>query len=212
MHEVGAPIPASLKYPVIVKPVAEGSSKGVTQSSVARDAAELRAVVDTVVGKYGQGAMVEGFLTGREFTVGLLGDGEVLAPMEIVFAAPATDLPVYSFEFKQAFSDDLKYVCPAETSPALDEALRTAAREAYAALGCRDVARIDLRLDADGVVNFIECNPLPGLTPDWSDLCLIAKAEGMDYPALVTAILQPALGRLRAQRAEAAQASKDGAP
>lgn len=201
IDRVGAPLPAALKYPVIVKPVAEGSSKGVTQNSVARDAAELRAVVDAVVGRYGQGAMVEGFLTGREFTVGVLGDGEVLAPMEIAFAASAAELPVYSFEHKQAFSDEVKYVCPAETTPALDAALRAAAREAFVALGCRDVARIDLRLDADGVVNFIECNPLPGLTPDWSDLCLIAKAEGMDYPALVTAILRPALARLRAARA-----------
>lgn len=204
IDSVDTPLPADLKYPVIVKPVAEGSSKGVTQKSVARNAAELRAVVNEVVGRYGQGAMVEGFLTGREFTVGLLGERRVLPPMEIAFTEQASELPVYSFEHKQAFSDEVKYVCPAQTTPALDRALRKAAREAFVALGCRDVARIDLRLDADGVVNFIECNPLPGLTPDWSDLCLIAKAAGMDYPALVAAILRPALRRLRAQR----QASK----
>jgi D-alanine-D-alanine ligase len=200
IDSLDTPIPAHLKYPVIVKPVAEGSSKGVTQKSVARDATELRAVVTDLITRYGQGAMVEGFLTGREFTVGLLGERRILPPMEIVFSADPSTLPVYGFEHKQAFTDDVKYVCPAQMTPALDRALRKAARDAFVALGCRDVARIDLRLDGDGVVNFIECNPLPGLTPDWSDLCLIAKAANLDYRGLVAAILRPALRRLRAQR------------
>jgi D-alanine-D-alanine ligase len=65
------------------------------------------------------------------------------------------------------------------------------------ALGCRDVARVDLRLDAQGRVNFIECNPLPGLTPDFSDLCLISRACGMDYRTLIGEILAPAIRRLR---------------
>ena len=80
---------------------------------------------------------------------------------------------------------------------ALGKKIADVAKRAFHALGCRDVARIDLRLDATGQPNFIECNPLPGLTPGWSDLCQIATAAGMDYRALVGEILQPAVRRAR---------------
>jgi D-alanine-D-alanine ligase len=83
---------------------------------------------------------------------------------------------------------------------ALGRTLERSARVAFAALGCRDVARIDFRLDARGRPCFLECNPLPGLAPDWSVLSLIARGAGIDYPALVAAILDPALRRVRRRR------------
>lgn len=195
-----APLPAQIRYPVFVKPVAEGSSKGVSPKNVAHDAEQLVQIIQTMLPKYHQGLLVERFLTGREFTVGLLGLRRVLPPMEIQFTPEAGALPVYSFDHKQALSEEVNYLCPAPTSASLDRALRKAARQAFEALGCRDVARIDLRLDELGVVNFIECNPLPGLTPGWSDLCMIAQAAGLSYEALVAAILRPALRRLQGQR------------
>lgn len=193
------PLPKGVRFPLIVKPVAEGSSKGVSDASVVRDEAELRRVAGALVARYRQGALVEAFLPGREFTVGLLGGRRprVLPPMEIVFRDPGRAHPIYAFKHKLDASGEVGYEVPARLDPALDAEIRRAARDAFVALGCRDVARIDLRLDAEGRVHFIECNPLPGLTPDWSDLCLIAKAAGMDYRTLVGEILAPALRRRR---------------
>lgn len=184
-------------YPLIVKPVAEGSSKGVTGASVVHDRAGLEAAVAAVVGRYRQGALVEGFLPGREFTVGLVGGPtpRVLAPLEVVFAGDDPH-PVYGFGHKIEVDFSAK-VQAAELDPALDAALRRMAVEAFAALGCRDVARIDFRCDAAGQPRFIECNPLPGLTPGWSDLCIAATADGLDYAALIAAILAPAVARVR---------------
>lgn len=194
-------LPPGLTFPAICKPVAEGSSKGVVGRSVARDEAELRVIARELIGKYKQGALVETFLPGREFTVGLLGEKRprVLPPMEIVFTRP-TEHPIYSFEHKLAFTDDVRYDCPAQLEPRLLREIEDVARGAFIALGCRDVARIDVRCDARGQVNFIECNPLPGLTPDWSDLCMIAKAAGMSYRELIGEILGPALRRYQETR------------
>ena len=189
-------LPPGLTFPAICKPVAEGSSKGVAGSCVARDEAELRAFARELIGKYKQGALVETFLPGREFTVGLLGERRprVLPPMEIVFTRP-TEHPVYSFEHKLAFTDDVRYECPAKVDARLLRDIEDVARGAFIALGCRDVARIDLRCDSRGRVNFIECNPIPGLTPDWSDLCMIAKAADLSYRELIGEILAPAIRR-----------------
>ncbi len=190
----GDPTP-DIGWPLFVKPVAEGSSKGVHGSSLVHDPDELRASVVRLVDLYGQPALVEAFLPGREFTVGLLGGPEprVLAPMEILFGEGES---LYSFGDKLAFGR-IRYECPAKTTPELDEALRDVALRAFHALGCRDVARVDLRLDAQGRVSFIECNPLPGMTPGFSDLCLAAEAEGISYVELVETILKPALVRRR---------------
>lgn len=186
-----------LSYPVIVKPAYEGSSKGILSSSVVHDEAELRRQVGLICGRYVGGALVETFLPGREFTVGILG-GRVLAPMEIVFQPQAGAHPVYSFAHKIDTEQGGTFEVPAKIPPALDESLRIMALQAFHALGCRDVARVDLRLDGEGRPHFIECNPLPGLSPGWSDLCVIAEAEGMSYTELIAAILAPALTRLEA--------------
>lgn len=195
------PWPEGLRLPVIVKPVAEGSSKGVLPSSVADTEASARQIAKQMAERYAQGALVESFLPGREFTVGILGDDSgnpvVLPPMEIVLGGDA-QYKVYAFDHKLEPTNEVRYESPARVTPALDAELRNAALTAFRALGCRDVARIDLRLDAEGKVGFIECNPLPGLTPGWSDLCLIAEPLGIDYRTIVGRILASAVARARA--------------
>jgi D-alanine-D-alanine ligase len=128
----------------------------------------------------------------------VLGEPAVaLPPMEVVLRT-GTEHPVYSFDHKLEPNDEVRYEAPAQVSPELERALRDLALRAFRALGCRDVARIDVRIDRDGRPAFIECNPLPGLTPGWSDLCLIADAAGIDYRALIGRILEPALRRAHA--------------
>lgn len=198
------PLPPDMRLPAIVKPVAEGSSKGVLPSSVATTESELRALAREMAGRYRQGALVEEYLPGREFTVGILGGPKptVLAPMEVVFTTD-DEHPVYSFDHKLEPTSEVRYEVPAKIGSELQREIIDLAERAFAALGCRDVARIDVRIDRDGHASFIECNPLPGLTPGWSDLCLIAEAAGIDYPTLIGRILQPAIDRLPMRRAGA---------
>lgn len=193
-------LPKSMKFPMIVKPYAEGSSKGVMGVNVVETEQQLRENAKALIARYRQPVLVENYLCGREFTVGLLGEyrPRVLPPMEIVFHAAPGAHPVYAFDHKLAFNDQVSYDVPAKIDPALANRIGQAARGAFRALGCRDVARIDLRLDERGKVHFIECNPLPGLTPKWSDLCLIGEAAGMDYRSLIGEIMAPALRRMRA--------------
>jgi D-alanine-D-alanine ligase len=198
------PIPPQLRYPVIVKPNLEGSSKGVTRTSVARDRAELSELLTTLRKKFSSPMLLEEFLPGREFTVGVLGDisPRVLPPMEVVFDESCGDLPIYSYEHKTGEDTSATFEVPAKLDESLREKLHKAALDCFAALGCRDVARIDFRLDADGEPNFIECNPLPGLSPGYSDLCVIAQSVGMDHATLVGAILAPAVRRMKNSREE----------
>lgn len=201
------------RFPLIVKPVAEGTSKGVTSRSVVRDEGELREVAREIIGKYRQPALVEQYIAGREFTVGLLGERRprVLPPMEIVFLDPGDDTPVYSFEMKQEWSRRIRYEVPARLTEKELERLERAARECFAALGCRDVARVDFRMDAQGRIYFIESNPLPGLTPGWSDLVLIAQAAGLQYRDLIGEILSPAIRRYQERERERERARRAAA-
>ncbi len=193
------------KFPLIVKPNAEGSSKGITGSGVVDDEAALRAAVTAVVEKYRQPALVEEYISGREFTVGLLGDKRprILPPMEICFKDTSKSRPVYDFDIKQEWEKHVFYECPAKLSPAELRSVERAARETFTALDCRDVARIDLRMNKEGQVYVLEVNPLPGLTPDYSDLVLISKAAGITYRTLIGEILAGALKRLREKKREA---------
>ncbi|MBL9038715.1 MAG: ATP-grasp domain-containing protein, partial [Archangium sp.] len=191
------------RWPLMVKPVAEGSSKGVIGKSVCHSEAELREVVRELVDRYQQPALVEEYIRGREFTVGLLGERrpKVLPPMEIVFTNKADKTPIYKFEDKLEVNDRIRYEVPAKLDAGPLERLKTAARSAFMALGCRDVARIDFRLNEAGRIYFLECNPLPGLTPGWSDLVLIAQGAGMDYATLIGEILSGAVRRAKERRA-----------
>ncbi|MHB8873436.1 MAG: D-alanine--D-alanine ligase family protein [Myxococcaceae bacterium] len=200
------------RYPLMVKPVAEGSSKGVVGKSVCQSEAELREVVKEMVNKYQQPALVEEYIGGREFTVGLLGERrpKVLPPMEIVFLNKEDKTPIYKFEDKLDVNDRIRYDVPAKLDAGQMEKLKAAARAAYMALGCRDVARMDFRVDERGRFYFLECNPLPGLTPGWSDLVLIANGAGMDYRTLIGEILSGAIRRYkeREQRRAAHESSE----
>jgi D-alanine-D-alanine ligase len=220
-------LPRELAFPLLVKPVAEGTSKGVTKKSVVRTEDELREVARDMIAKYRQPALAEQYIAGREFTVGLLGERRprVLPPMEIVFLDGSDPTPIYSFDMKQDWSKEIRYEVPAKLGEKEVDRLERAAREVFTALGCRDVARVDFRIDAEGRIFFIECNPLPGLTPGWSDLVLIAQAAGIEYRALIGEILSFAIRRHqererereRARRAQAAAerealAAQNGAP
>jgi len=192
-------IPDGLAFPLIVKPAHEGSSKGIGDDAVVMDEAALRALVRRALERYGQPVLVEEYVAGRELTVAVLGSPpRVLPLLEVVFLGdPPT--PVYSFRMKLRFVPEVRYEAPARLTEADRAAVEAAALECFAALGCRDVARLDFRLGADGEVTFLECNALPGLAPGWSDLCLAAEAAGIAYPDLIAEILGGALARRAAQ-------------
>jgi D-alanine-D-alanine ligase len=195
---------SEMKFPLIVKPNAEGSSKGVNATNVVDTEEELRAAVKGIVERYRQPALVEEYIAGREFTVGLLGDKRprVLPPMEICFKAKDDSRPVYDYTVKQEWEKHVYYECPAKLTEAEQKAMEKIARATFWALDCRDVARVDVRMDAEGRIYVLEVNPLPGLTPDYSDLVLIAKASGMEYDQLIAEIMTGGLRRMREKKRE----------
>ncbi len=195
----------NFRYPVIVKPNAEGTSKGITSASVVTDEAAARAAARVLVDKYGQPALVEEYIVGREFTVGLLGERrpKVLPPMEVVFVNAQKKHPVYGFQEKQSEQTEVRFDCPAKLAPAELKRIEKVVRDTFTVLGCRDVARVDLRMTKEGTVYVIEVNPLPGLTPDFSDLCMISKVAGMDYRTLIGEILAGCIKRHREARLQA---------
>jgi D-alanine-D-alanine ligase len=196
----------SVGFPAMVKPLHEGSSKGIYDSCVVRNSAELAREAGIVLETYRQPALVEEFLPGREFTVGMLGNGtdtQVLPIVEIRFdALPAGVNRIYSYEAKWLWdrSDDPLeiFTCPADVTPDLRRRIEQVCRRTYDVLGCRDWSRIDVRLDADGEPNIIEVNPLPGILPrpeDNSCLPKAARAAGLDYNALINRVLDVAMLR-----------------
>ncbi len=189
------------KYPVIVKPNQEGTSKGITDKSVCDDEARLREVARELIERYGQPALVEEYVFGREFTVGLLGERRprVLPPMEVVFLAKS-ERPVYDYQCKQDWQRHVRYECPAKLTKDELRTIERACRTTFMTLGCRDVARIDLRLTPEGRACVLEVNPLPGLTPDYSDLCLIANGTKTDYRTLIGEILSGAIKRWQSRQ------------
>lgn len=188
----------SLKFPVIVKPNAEGSSKGISDLAVVQDHQTLKELLQRNFRLYGQEMLVETFIRGREFTVGLLGNGSdlhVFRPMEIIYLDESNPFNTYNYTVKQNWQQMVRYACPATIDPAVESRLIKDARKIFERLGCRDFARIDFRLDEAGCPWFIEINPLPGLAPGYSDYPMLAEANGMAYPTLIQSILRAALKR-----------------
>ena len=188
----------AFRYPVIVKPNQEGTSKGISPKSVVDTEAEVRERARELITKYGQPALVEEYIVGREFTVGLLGERRprVLPPMEVVFLTQK-ERPVYDYTCKQDCDKHVRYDVPAKLTKDELRAMEKVCRTTFMTLGCRDVARIDLRMTKDGQIYVIEVNPLPGLTPDYSDLCLISNGAKIEYRALIGEILAGAIKRWR---------------
>ncbi|HEU0304678.1 MAG TPA: hypothetical protein VFR32_08855 [Gaiellaceae bacterium] len=199
MRSAADQLPFEPGYPVVVKPVHEGSSKGITSESVVFDEEALRERVGAVVARYRQPALCEEYVAGREITVGVLGEPpRVLPPMEVVFLGEERH-PLYSFEVKRRFEELVRYEIPADLTAAELAAVEASSLAAFEALGCRDVARIDFRLDASGMPWFLECNPLPGLAPGVGDLTFIAEAAGISFESLIGEILEGGLRRRHEQ-------------
>jgi len=189
----------ALPLPVIVKPVAEGTGKGIGPGSVVRTRERLAPLCAEIIARYGQPALVEGFLPGREFTVGVLGTGAasaVLGTLEIVLLSQA-EPEVYSYANKEECERLVDYRPVDAADPMVARAERLAL-EAWQVLGCRDGGRIDLRCDARGEPQFLEVNPLAGLHPQHSDLPMIATAVGLPYVELIGRILASASERVLA--------------
>ncbi|MCL2879160.1 MAG: ATP-grasp domain-containing protein [Treponema sp.] len=185
-----------LAFPVIVKPNSEGSGKGITGFSVVNDSAALNRLLAEKMAAYNEDMLAEEYITGREFTVGILGNGDklrVFPPMEIIFNDKSGG--IYSCEVKKNFRQYVSYKCPADISVSLENEIKDAAETVFRALECRDMARVDFRLSPEGKLYFIEINPLPGLAPGYSDFPMIAEFCGMDYQELIQTILNNALTR-----------------
>lgn len=187
-----------LEFPVFVKPVHEGSSMGISPSCRCEDAAEMRAEIKRLVGLYHQPVLVEEFLPGQEFTVGILGNKKPITfpIMEINFdAVPKEHGRIYSRQFKTDWFEDIYYLCPAPIPAELEAKVKETALKTYRVLDCKDLARVDLRLDKKGVPNVLEVNPLPGMVPGFSDYPRIAEKGGWSYTELVNGILESSLRR-----------------
>ncbi|MCA9064036.1 MAG: D-alanine--D-alanine ligase [Planctomycetaceae bacterium] len=189
----------SLRFPLFAKPIAEGTGKGVTPASRVDDAEQLKDVCARLLEQFNQPVLVEEFLPGREFTVGIVGTGHAarcLGTLEIVLLAKA-EQGVYSYVNKEQCEELVEYrLVSADTDPEVRQA-EEISLAAWRALGCRDGGRIDLRCDGEGIPQFIEANPLAGLHPQHSDLPMLATAIGMPYLDLIGQIVASAANRVR---------------
>jgi D-alanine-D-alanine ligase len=202
------------RFPLFVKPVREGTGMGVDLGAVVSNEAELKKRVAWVIKTYKQPALVEGFLPGREFTIGVLGrrdvfefttrpqiyqaDGFHRFPILEIESQRSVTPGVYGYKAKSKELTETGapgYLCPAELDPKLADRLHRLALRAHRAIGAKDVSRVDFRLDEEGNPCLLEINTLPGLNPSVSDVCIMARAEGLPYNHLILEILDLAAGR-----------------
>ena len=185
-------------FPLIAKPAREGSSMGIRRHSRCENRGELQDHVASLLEQYAGPVIVERFLPGIEATVGIVGTGaeaQVLGVMEIAPRKIATENFIYSLEVKRDYLREVEYHVPPRLPAAVYNAIARTALGAYRAIGCRDVGRVDVRLDAEGVPCFIEVNPLPGLNPVSSDLPILAGRLGISYETLIATIVEKAIAR-----------------
>jgi len=183
-----------LIYPLFVKPVSEGTGKGITEKSLVTSPGELSKIVDWIIGEFNQPALVEEYLPGREFTVGIVGSNEdalAIGGMEVICA---DNLP-YSVEVKENYQNYCSYK-PLDAD--IEGECKKVALDAWKALGAVDAGRIDLKADRNGKICFIEANPLAGLNPVHSDLPILARMYGIEYQELMERIMKSALKRIKA--------------
>jgi D-alanine-D-alanine ligase len=186
----------SLPFPLFLKPVAEGSGKGVNERSKVEDKKALTAVAKELLRKFNQPVLAETFLPGREFTVGITGTGEDARVLGVTEIVPLAGWVGDGYGFANKDTGWEERVEIVRVTP-LPEARRAGAvaLAAWRALRCRDGGRIDIRCDADGNPHFIEVNPIAGMRPEHSDLCFIAKYEGVSYRQLIGKIMASFLKR-----------------
>ncbi|MFN2298540.1 MAG: hypothetical protein ACK2UB_06815 [Anaerolineales bacterium] len=213
-NDPDAPLRSTLRFPLFVKPVREGSGKGVSPSSIVQNEEEMRRETHRIVEDYHQPALVEGFLPGREFTVGIIGnparnrrradpdlyksDGFHYFPVLEIDTNVGVGHGVYGSEAKGIVPGEEGspvYTCPADITDSLKKEMYRLTKSATVAIGAVDCSRVDIRLDSEGHPYLLEINTLPGVTPDFSDLCIMAKAEGMQYAVLINEILNLAYDR-----------------
>ncbi len=194
-----------LDFPLMVKPLHEGSSKGIRDKSLVRNTKDLSRQISWVIGNYHQPAIVEEYISGREFTISLLGNNppKVLPIVEIDFEQlPEGASKIYSYEAKWIWDTPEKpiemFICPARLEPDLQTHIENTARSVFNVLGCRDICRMDGRLDDQGHLHIVDVNPLPGMIPDpLAHSCLpeAAMTAGYSYDELINTILYHALKR-----------------
>ena len=184
----------NLPFPLFAKPVAEGTGKGITAASKLASRDELRRVCRALLAQYRQPVLIERFLPGREYTVGLFGtgrDARAFGAMEVALNAQA-EQEVYSYHNKEHYEGLVEYrLVEGEAA----ERACAVALAAWRGLGCRDAGRIDVREDEQGAPNFIEVNPLAGIRPVHSDLCIICNLLGISYQQMIETIARSALQR-----------------
>jgi D-alanine-D-alanine ligase len=196
IEEAGAPI--DLPFPLFVKPVGEGTGKGIDESSIVHSEPQLRERIAWLLGRYAQPVLVETLLPGRELTVGLIGSAEraeIVGTLEVSLR-PAAESGVYSYLNKELCESLVDYIRVDAESDAVVRTAESYALAAWRALGCRDAGRIDLRCDETGVPCFLEANPLAGLHPEHSDLPILCTQVGIPYVELIARILSSARRRV----------------
>jgi D-alanine-D-alanine ligase len=180
-----------LVYPLFIKPVSEGTGKGITEKSLVHSESELRQMVEYLLSRFSQPALVEEYLPGREFTVGVVGSGDdaiAIGGMEI----ECKDNLPYSIEYKENYQVFCKYTpLPSEYS----YECKAVALKVWKALGGVDAGRVDLKADRNGRICFMEVNPLAGLHPVHSDLPILSNMTGTKYQALIEMIMHSAIKR-----------------
>lgn len=186
----------NLSYPMFAKPAAEGNGKGIAPNSIIKNKSELESVCSSLVSKFDGPVIVEEFLPGREFTVGIVGTGEnsrAIGTLEVA-STEKGDQNVYSYENKQNCHEFCEYIL---IKGEIAEKCEKTALDAWKGLGCRDAGRIDLRYDSDGIPNFLEVNPVAGLNPIDSDLPIICTKIGLPYNDLIKQIMDSAILRIK---------------
>ncbi|MHC1703339.1 MAG: ATP-grasp domain-containing protein [Tenuifilaceae bacterium] len=185
----------NLNYPLFAKPVAEGTGKGIDSRSKVKSFDELKKVCEDLLDRFSQPVLVETYLPGREFTVGVVGtgnDARVVGVMEIVITERAKE-SIYSYHTKENWRGTVEY--PMATGE-VEKMCSEVALNAWRTLGCRDGGRVDLKMDANGIPNFIEVNPLAGINPEHSDLPMLAGKKGISFIQLIDSIMKSALKRI----------------
>jgi D-alanine-D-alanine ligase len=196
-----------MPYPLFLKPVWEGSSKGIAQANFVPDRSAALARARELLATYEQPVLAEAYLPGDEFTVAVLGNGPSAHALPIIRfrfdTLPPDALPIMGYEAKWVWDDPAAPLdvleCPARIPPALADAVARTALAACRALGCRDWARVDLRLDGRGTPNVVEVNPLPGIIPNPADNSCFpraAAAAGIGYDELIQTVAQIAWRRI----------------